>query len=162
PSPVRDRRLCSAKFQLLGDELGMFIQGESPNNVVACFSNYGKQEYPLTPAPNCTNSTDPRCGAWRGYCFQASDYGGNKTTPHGTTPQPEVCTQGDHICQTLANGSGVCPGKPCTTDKDCAPYSTCWNANSGPGTCACSGFAVDPPCSPEVCTNVALPAAEPE
>ncbi|MBV8772421.1 MAG: hypothetical protein JO166_08850 [Deltaproteobacteria bacterium] len=155
------RASCPTGFQLQSQQLGMYIVGQSPNNVVACFSNCGAEEYPVAPSSNCTDSTNSRCGAWRAYCCQASDYGGNSCKPMGNTPQPGVCTEGDHICITLANRSGVCPGKPCVSDSDCAPYSTCWNSNSGPGTCACSGYAVTTPCPPDICTNVDLPAAEP-
>jgi hypothetical protein len=155
------RASCPTEFQLQSKQLGMYIVDQSPNNVVACFSNCGAKEYPVAPASTCTDSTDSQCGAWRAYCCQASNYGGNSCKPMGNTPQPGICTQGNHICIKLANGSGVCPGKPCISDSDCAPYSTCWNSNSGPGTCACSGYAVSTPCPPDVCTNVDLPAAEP-
>jgi Thaumatin family len=159
---LRDPKICPNTWQLKSSMLGMFIKDESPDNVVACFSNCGYEEYPEAPPGDCTDMSNPRCGAWRAYCCQASDYGGNSCTPNGTTPQPDICKQGDHVCVKLANGSGVCPGKPCTSDADCAPYSTCWNTNSGPGTCACSGYAVNPPCPPTICTNVDLPAAEPD
>ena len=159
---LRDPAICPRDWQLKSSDLGMFIKGESPDNVVACFSNCGHEVYPTAPAGDCTDQTDKRCGAWRAYCCQASDYGGNECMPNGTTPQPNVCKQGDHICIAIPGGKGICPGKPCTSDTDCAPYSTCWNTNSGPGTCACSGYAVTPPCPPDICTNVELPAAEPD
>lgn len=157
------RESCPKSHQLLSDKVneGPYIKGESPNNIVACFSNCGAEVYPTAPALDCKDSTDKRCGAWRAYCCQANDYGGNVCTP-SSAPQPNVCKEGDHIC--IANGGGNgghCPGKPCTTDADCAPYSTCWNTNSGPGTCACSGYVANPPCPDTVCTNQDLPAAEP-
>jgi hypothetical protein len=159
---LRDPEICPPDWRLKSNDLGMFIKGQSPNNIVACFSNCGREVYPTAPASDCTDATDKRCGAWRAYCCQASDYGGNECTPKGTTPQPDICKQGDHICIAITGGKGICPGKPCTTDADCAPYSTCWNTNSGPGTCACSGYAVKPPCPSDICTNVDLPAAEPD
>jgi len=163
---LRDPKICPADWRLTSSMLGMFIKDATPatfDNTVACFSNCGLEEYPTAPPLDCTDASNPRCGAWRAYCCQSASYGGNKCTPKGTTPQPEVCTQGDHICVRLANGLGVCPGKSCTTDNDCAPYSKCWTkAQHGTNTCACSGYAVKPPCPPETCTNVDLPAAEPE
>jgi hypothetical protein len=160
---LRDPDICPREWRLESKDLEMFIKDDkSPNNVVACFSNCGKEVYPAAPAGTCTDQTDKRCNAWRAYCCQASNYGGNACTPMGVTPQPSVCQEGDHICIELPGGKGICPGKPCTTDKDCAPLSTCWNTNSGPGTCACSGYAVKPPCPSDICTNVDLPAAEPD
>lgn len=161
---LRDPSVCAQGWALKSSDLSMFIQDDPalPNNTVACFSNCGKQEYPAAPSLTCTGAHDTRCGAWRTYCCQDANYGGNSCTPKGTTPQPGVCTQGNHVCIELANGSGICPGKPCSDDSACAPYSTCWTtAEGGQNTCACAGYAVNPPCPPETCTGVNLPAAEP-
>ena len=64
---------CPTNFQLKRSDLSFFIQGTT-DSVVACFSNCGKYEYPTAPSADCTNSTDPRCGAWRQYCCQAGNY----------------------------------------------------------------------------------------
>lgn len=161
---LRDNSICPQAWRLTSSMLDMFIKGDpnSKDNTVACFSNCGLEEYPTAPALDCTDASDPKCGAWRTYCCQDTIYGGNACTPKGDTPQPGVCTQGDHICIQLANGKGICPGKSCSTDQECAPYSTCWTeAEGGQNTCACSGYAIKPPCPPDICTNVNLPAAEP-
>src|SRR5215469_1748825 len=150
---LREADRCPANFRLTRSSLGTFIQGGSgnPNAVVACFSNCGKYEYPTAPAPNCTDASDPRCSAWRQYCCQATDYGG------------EACTPGSNTCQfgaCVPNGNdatkGHCPGKSCMRDADCSVGGACWN-----GSCACRGFALKTPCPPNVCTNVELPASEP-
>lgn len=146
---------CPANFRLTRSTLGTFIQGGTgnPNDVVACFSNCGKYEYPTAPAANCTDASDPRCSAWRQYCCQATDYGGEACTPGTST-----CAFGDHKCVPNGNDAtkGHCPGKSCRQDSECSFGGACWN-----GTCACRGFVLKQPCSPDVCTNVELPASEP-
>jgi hypothetical protein len=82
---IRDKNVCPQAWRLTSSMLDMFIKGDanSKDNMVACFSNCGLEEYPAAPALTCTDASNPKCGAWRTYCCQDSNYGGNKCTPKG-------------------------------------------------------------------------------
>ncbi len=153
---LRASSVCNQPFLLKSSDLSMYVQnGQYANNNVACFSNCGYYEYPGAPAADCQDTKDSKCGAWRAYCCQATAWGGNKCTPG-----KDKCEFGE--CQPEPGGGGICPGKSCTTDSECAPYATCWaKAQGGLNTCACAGYAKKVPCDPVICTNVNQPAAEP-
>lgn len=153
---LRASSVCQQPFLLKSSDLSMYVQnGQYANNNVACFSNCGYYEYPTAPAADCQDTSGSKCGAWRAYCCQATAWGGNKCTPG-----KDKCEFGD--CQPQPGGGGICPGKTCTKDSECAPYATCWTkAQGGLNTCACAGYATKTPCDPATCTNVDQPAAEP-
>jgi len=118
------RASCPDDFQLKRSALGSFIIG-SEDGIAACFSNCGKYEYPVAPAPDCPDS-DPTCFAWRKFCCNApaSEYGKTCTTD-------EDCSYGDACWHLPPN----MPGGP--------PVNVC----------ACRGYLVDPPCPDDVCTH---------
>lgn len=144
---------CIPNFRLTRGEVGQIIQGQgNPDDVVACFTNCGRYEYPTNPGGNC-NPADERCRNWRAFC-----------------------------CYAPTNDPMHIYGGDCTTDADCRQGGACWNNGSLPCStscpsplscvegvcakpfCACRAFNKNPDCPPEVCTHPYTPndrAAQP-
>ena len=97
---LREATRCIKSFRLTRGEVGQIIRGAggNPDDVVACFTNCGRYEYPGTPAADCNPDTDPACKYWRDFCC----YG-----PPGDL---------DHIY-----------GGKCTSDSECGQSGGCWD-----------------------------------
>jgi Thaumatin family len=67
---LREATRCIKSFRLTRGEVGQIIRGAggNPDDVVACFTNCGRYEYPGTPAADCNPDTDPACKYWRDFC----------------------------------------------------------------------------------------------
>ena len=69
---LRESGRCIPGFRLTRGEIGQIIPGQgNPDDVVACFTNCGRYEYPQTPPANCDPTTDARCKAWLAFCCYA-------------------------------------------------------------------------------------------
>lgn len=123
---LREADRCIPSFRLTRGEVGQLIEGQgNPDDVVACFTNCGRYEYPRTPDPNCDPTTDERCRNWRAFCCFA---------PAG---DPE------HIY-----------GGECTRDADCRQNGACWDLHDGkPHVCGCRAFLKNADCPADVCTH---------
>jgi hypothetical protein len=117
------RSLCPEGFQLHNSDLNSYIPGQ-PNNIIGCFSNCGRYEYPTAPLENCNDETDEKCRNWRQYCCQGPDYG--------------------HPCNSDADCKN---GGACWTGND-RPISL-----NNPGTCQCRAYYRNPSCPNNICTN---------
>lgn len=88
------------------------------DNVLACFSNCGKFEYPGTPAKDCDPTVDPRCYAWTTFC-----------APTGAFYSKKCST--DQDCIVTYKG------------KQLDIHASCWkrdDPNQAMGTCELRGF----------------------
>lgn len=117
------RSVCPQGFQLHSSDLTSYIPGQ-PDNMIGCFSNCGRYEYPTAPLGNCDEKTDPKCKGWRQYCCQAPDFG-------------KPCNS-DSECSN---------GGACWTGNERPPSAT------NPSTCQCRAYYLNPPCSSSICTN---------
>ncbi|MBX3027137.1 hypothetical protein KF840_19730 [bacterium] len=106
------------------------IQGQgNPDDVVGCFTNCGRYEYPRTPDPHCDPTTDARCRAWLAFCCY---------TPPGDP---------NHVY-----------GGACTDDSQCAQSGGCWDTgDGGPSVCSCRAYLKNETCPPTVCTHPYTP-----
>jgi hypothetical protein len=116
------RTHCPPNFLLTNEDLTTHNPSD-PVTKIACFSNCGKYEYPVAPAPTCLDS-DSQCKNWREYCCQASTYGQPCKTD-------ENCTDGG------ACWNGTCQCKAYYSNPPC-PDSVCTNliAQPDPGNCS--------------------------
>ncbi len=134
---LREPGRCIPNFRLTRGEVGQIIQGDgNPNDVVACFTNCGRYEYPTTPDKNCDPHTDARCKNWLAFC-----------------------------CYTPPDDPNHVYNHTCGSDSDCAQSGACWDNGNGPATCQCRAFLKDPgTCPPNVCTHPNPPnrSAQPE
>lgn len=123
---LRESGRCIPSFRLTRGEIGQLVQGQgNPDDVVACFTNCGRYEYPQTPGFGCDPETNPRCKAWLAFCCYA---------PAGDP---------DHIY-----------GGPCTDNHQCRQQAACWDrGDGGPSICSCRAYIKNETCAPEVCTH---------
>lgn len=122
---LREASRCIPSFRLTRGEVGQIIKGEgNPNDVVACFTNCGRYEYPRVPGFGCDPTTDQRCKNWLAFCCYA---------PAGDP---------DHIY-----------GGTCSRDDQCRQNGACWNKGSGTPTCGCRAFIKNETCPDNVCTH---------
>lgn len=142
---LRDAGRCISGFQLTRGEVGQIIQGEgNPDDVVACFTNCGRYEYPNNPGAGCDPS-DESCKNWLAFCCYTPIgdphhvYGGDCNID-----RPE-CAQGGGCWN---NGS-----QPCTQTPDCPSGFSCLDGVCAKPFCACRAFLKNPPCSDDVCTH---------
>ena len=121
------RANCIPSFQLTRREVGQIIQGGGgdPTDVVACFTNCGRYEYPTNPGADCDPDTNPTCKYWKDFCCFA---------PPGDP---------DHIY-----------GGTCSSDKQCDQGAGCWDLGQPVGSvCSCRAFIKHQNCSAKVCTH---------
>jgi len=136
---LREPDRCIPSFRLTRGEVGQIVQGgsENPDDVVACFTNCGRYEYPRTPDLMCDPTTDERCRNWRAFC-----------------------------CFAPAGDPDQIYGGPCSSDNDCRQNGACWDRGNAPLVCACRAFLKDDPmdCPADVCTHPNPPnmSAQPE
>ncbi len=124
---LRAATRCLKNFQLTRGEVGQIKLGGGgdPDDVVACFSNCGRYEYPSTPSADCDPDHDPNCKYWRDFCCFA---------PAGDP---------NHIY-----------GGKCTSDSDCEQGGGCWDLGKPVGSvCACRAFIKNATCKASVCTH---------
>ncbi|MGH7787118.1 MAG: hypothetical protein ACRERC_09660 [Candidatus Binatia bacterium] len=123
---LRDPARCIPSFRLTRGEVGQLIQGQgNPDEVVACFSNCGRYEYPSTPDAMCDPTTDQRCKNWLTFC-----------------------------CFAPAGDPNGVYGGACTNDSQCAQSGGCWNRGDGQSSvCACRAFLKNDTCAADVCTH---------
>jgi hypothetical protein len=136
---LRDPGRCIPSFQLTRGEKGEIIQGGggNPNDVIACFTNCGRYEYPNNPGGGC-NPDDPKCKYWKDFCCFA---------PEGDP---------NHVY-----------GGSCTSDATCNQAAACWVLPPFPppptpqmGTCQCRGFLKNgDTCPADVCKHPNPPDA---
>ena len=131
------RANCIPNFQLTRGQVGQIIEGTgNPNDVVACFTNCGKYEYPTTPRPDCDPS-DPVCKYWRDFC-----------------------------CYTPPGDPAHVYGGTCTSNQTCGQSGGCWVKGSidKTGVCSCRAFIKNDTCPANVCTHPNPPniSAQPE
>jgi MYXO-CTERM domain-containing protein len=143
---LRDASSCIPSFQLTRGEVGQIIQGQgNPDDVVACFTNCGRYEYPTTPSADCDPATDKRCKNWLAFCCftPIGDpnhvYGGACPTP------PAECAQSGGCWN---NGS-----MPCTAPSDCPSGFSCLDGVCAQPFCACRAFIKNEDCLADVCTH---------
>lgn len=129
-NPGQDlRSICPANFTLRSSSLTSYIPG-TPDNIIACFSNCGRYEYPVAPSAVCL-PTDPGCTPWRKYCCQGPDYGRACSTD-ADCELDAACWNGTCQCRAFVL-SLPCPNNVCTfpeaqpTPQLCSP--------SGPEAC---------------------------
>ena len=122
---LRDPGRCIPSFQLTRGEKGQIILGGggNPDDVIACFTNCGRYEYPQNPGAECDPDTDLRCKYWKAFCCFA---------PAGSTIYGEACPT-DGMCAQ----SGGCWDLP-------QPV--------GP-ICSCRAFIKGETCDASVCTH---------
>ena len=124
---LREASRCIPSFQLTRGEVGQIVQGGggNPNDVVACFTNCGRYEYPSNPGADCDPDTNPACKYWKDFCCF-------------TSPGDP-----DHIY-----------GGTCSSDLQCTQGGGCWDLPLPVGsTCACRAFIKQADCSAKVCTH---------
>jgi hypothetical protein len=122
---LREADRCIPAFRLTRGEVGQLIEGQgNPQDVVGCFTNCGRYEYPRTPDKMCDPTTDQRCKAWLAFCCFA---------PPGDP---------NHIYT-----------RECTRDDQCLQDAGCWNKGDGPSTCACRAYIKNETCPADVCTH---------
>jgi hypothetical protein len=122
---LRETARCMPTFQLTRGEVGQIIQGEgNPEDVVACFTNCGRYEYPSTPFPSCDPTTDARCKNWLAFCCFAAPGDPN-----------HIYTQ------------------TCTNSDQCEQSGGCWDNHNGPAKCSCRAFLKNDTCPANVCTH---------
>jgi len=122
---LRESGRCIPGFRLTRGETGQFVPGQGdPDDVVACFTNCGRYEYPQTPPANCDPTTDARCKAWLAFC-----------------------------CYTPAGDPNHIYGSECTRDDQCRQDAGCWDKGDGPSQCACRAYLKNPTCPSTVCTH---------
>jgi hypothetical protein len=124
--------------------VGQIIQGEgNPDDVVACFTNCGRYEYPNNPGAGC-NPEEERCRNWLAFCCYTPTgdpnhvYGGECTSD-------SQCGQGGGCWN---NGS-----MPCTRPADCPQGFNCLDGVCAKPFCACRAFNKQPDCPDDVCTH---------
>ena len=133
---LREAERCLPNFRLTRGEVGQIIQGEgNPDDVVACFTNCGRYEYPKTPDPNCDPTTDARCRNWLAFC-----------------------------CYTPPGDPNGVYGGTCSDDSQCAQSGGCWDPGNGTSVCSCRAFIKGETCAADVCTHPNPPnqSAQPE
>lgn len=124
-SDLREPDRCIPSFRLTRAEVGQIIAGSgNPDDVVGCFTNCGRYEYPGTPDPACDPATDERCRNWLAFCCY---------TPPGDP---------NHVY-----------GGDCTEDSQCAQSAGCWDNGDGSPKCACRGYIKGDTCAADVCTH---------
>lgn len=122
---LREASRCMPSFQLTRGEVGQIIQGEgNPDDVVACFTNCGRYEYPSTPGAGCDPTTDPLCKNWLAFCC---------FTPPGDP---------NHVYS-----------QTCTNSDQCEQSAGCWDNHNGPAKCACRAYIKKDTCPANVCTH---------
>jgi hypothetical protein len=122
---LREPERCIPSFRLTRGEVGQIIPGSGdPDDVVACFTNCGRYEYPRTPDPMCDPSTDARCRSWLAFC-----------------------------CYTPPGDPDGIYGGACASDAQCAQSGGCWDTGSGSPVCACRAFIRNDSCPADVCTH---------
>jgi hypothetical protein len=124
---LRDPGRCIPSFRLTRGEKGQIIQGGGgdPNDVIACFTNCGRYEYPQNPGADCNPDTDPKCKYWKDFC-----------------------------CYAPADDPNHVYGGSCTTDDQCHQAAGCWDLPPPAGSfCACRAFIKEERCAADVCTH---------
>lgn len=129
-SDLREAARCPETFRLTRGEVGQMIQGEgNADDVVACFTNCGRYEYPQTPDPGCDPSSDARCRNWLAFC-----------------------------CYTPPGDPNKVYGGDCTSNAQCAQDGGCWDTgDGGPSVCACRAYIKNETCPADVCTHPYTP-----
>ena len=131
------RNQCLASFALKRSDLmgtptgkgypnlGFVIMNDNQQPVggdstIACFSNCGRYEFPVTPAggQSCSNS-DPTCFRWKAFCLNAPQAYGTKCST-------------DADC-TFGTGCWINPGSP--TDHTCQGRAFIKNQTCSPDVC---------------------------
>ena len=136
---------CIPSFRLTRGEVGQIIQGEgNPDDVVACFTNCGRYEYPKTPDADCDPNTDERCKNWLASCCYAPQGDPNHVYGGDCTNDSE-CHQGAGCWN---DGS-----QPCTMRSDCSSGFSCLDGVCAKPFCACRAFLKNDDCSADVCTH---------
>ena len=142
---LREAGRCIPNFQLTRGEVGQVIQGEgNPDDVVACFTNCGRYEYPKTPDADCDPNTDERCKNWLAFCCYAPQGDPNHVYGGDCTNDSE-CHQGAGCWN---DGS-----QPCTMRSDCPSGFSCLDGVCAKPFCACRAFLKKDDCSADVCTH---------
>lgn len=122
---LRDPSRCMPSFRLTRGEVGQIIQGQdNPDDVVACFSNCGRYEYPSTPGAGCDPSTNEKCKDWLAFCCFA---------PPGDP---------NHIYS-----------QTCTNTDQCEQSAGCWDNHNGPAKCSCRAYLKNDTCAANICTH---------
>jgi len=103
-------------------------QPQGGDGIVACFSNCGQYEFPLTPSADCLDS-EAKCHLWKAFCLNApaSAYGKSCTTD-------KDCLYEDPITGKKIDYGIACFDNGTTTE------------------CAGRGFIKNATCDPNVCT----------
>jgi len=134
---LREPDRCIPNFRLTRQQTGQFIQGGSgnPDDVVACFTNCGRYEYPNTPGAGCDPTSDQRCKNWLAFC-----------------------------CYAPAGDPNGIYGGACTENSDCRQQGGCWDNGNGSPFCSCRAFIKNETCAADVCTHPNPPdkASQPE
>lgn len=130
--PGKDlRSICPTGFSLKSSDLSSYLPGTT-DNIIACFSNCGRYEYPTAPSASCV-TTNPQCEPWRQYCCQGPDYGKACTTDANCSFNA-ACWNGTCQCRAFIL-SAPCGSNVCTFPNAQPPPQTC----SPSGNLACIG-----------------------
>jgi hypothetical protein len=142
---LRDPNRCIPNFRLTRAEVGQIIQGQgNPDDVVACFTNCGRYEYPTDPGAGCDPNSDERCKNWLAFCCYA---------PAG---DPNHVYGGDCTNESDCSQGGGCwndGSMPCTMPSQCPSGFSCLDGVCAKPFCACRAFLKNSDCPADVCTH---------
>ena len=145
---LRDPDRCIPSFRLTRGEKGHIIQGGggNPDDVIACFSNCGRYEYPNNPGADCDPEADPKCKYWKDFCCYAAD---NDPVYGGSCSNESQCTQAAACWQLPAPVGGICACRGYLKNGDTCPADVCKHPNppnndAQPPFANCSAVTDDP------------------